>query len=366
MPKRKAIKREKPKEHFSYDPQRVLTKLEEYGKRVLENIRQGKNPYFDIPMRGLSNVYFDEKKRVIRMGDKLSRRYFLNVAHARKFMQTLLIMAYVKRLVSENKHASLREAYYANKHTIPGTKENTFEDQRESDPIIEDLERMLGVLREEMHLTADRRGYIYGDIVIRDGEDEFNTSRLGRGGWAVPGTVEHLQFPEINVDYVLVVETAAMADRLIEEKFAQKEKALIVATQGQASRGVRRLIHRLHYEEGLPIIVFTDGDPYGWYIYSTIKQGSINLAYLSDKLATPEAKFVGMTMDDIKRYGLQNVTEKLKGIPPNKKGGPTGDYKRIMEEMEYPWFQNKEWQRQFQMALKMGVRIEQQALANKS
>lgn len=365
MPKRK-IHREKPKEKFSYDPRKVLKALEEYGRGVLEDIKAGKNPYFDIPMRGISNVYFDEKARVIRMGDKLSRRYFLNVAHARKFMQTLLIMAYVKRLVSEGKHASLREAYYANKHTIPGTHENTFEDQSESDPIIEDLERMLGVLREEMHLTADRRGYIYGDIVIRDGEDEFNTSKLGRGGWAVPGTVEHLQFVEVNVDYVLVVETAAMADRLIEEKYAQKENALIVATQGQASRGVRRLIHRLHYEQGLPIIVFTDGDPYGWYIYSTIKQGSINLAYLSDKLATPEAKFVGMTMDDIKKYGLQNVTEKLKGIPPNKKGGPTGDYKRILEEMEYPWFQNKEWQRQLKMALEMGVRIEQQALANKS
>ncbi len=366
MPKGKVIHREKPKERFSYDPTKVLTKLEEYGRRILEDVKSGKNPYFDIPMRGLNNVYFDEERRVIRMGDKLSRRYFLNVAHTRKFMQTLLLMAYVKRLVSERKHASLREAYYANKHTIPGTKENTFEDQRESDPIIEDLERMMGVLREEMHLTADRRGYIYGDIVIRDGEDEFNAGKLGMGGWAVPGTVEHLQFPEINVDYALVVETAAMADRLIEEKFAQKQNALIIATQGQASRGVRRLIHRLHYEEGLPIIVFTDGDPYGWYIYSTIKQGSINLAYLSDKLATPEAKFVGMTMDDIERYGLKNVTEKLKGIPPNKKGGPTGDYKRIMEEMEYPWFQNKEWQRQLKMALKMGVRIEQQALANKS
>ncbi len=366
MPKRKALHREKPKEKFSYDPKKVLSKLEEYGRRVLEDIKRGKNPYFDIPMRGLNNVYFDEESRLIKMGDKLSRRYFLNVAHARKFMQTLIIMAYVKRLVSEGKHASLREAYYANKHTIPGTRENTFEDQRESDPIIEDLERMLGVLREEMHITADRRGYIYGDIVIRDGEDEFNASKLGSGGWAVPGTVEHIQFPEINVDYALVVETAAMADRLIEEKFPKRENALIIATQGQASRGVRRLIHRLYYEEGLPIIVFTDGDPYGWYIYSTIKQGSINLAYLSEKLATPEARFVGMTMDDIKRYGLENVTEKLKGIPPNKKGGPTGDYKRILEEMEYPWFQNREWQRQLKLALKWGVRIEQQALANKS
>ncbi len=366
MPKSKAIKKSRPRERFSYDPKKVLARLEQLGREILEAVREGRNPYFDIPTRGLNNVYFDEKRKVIRMGDKLSRRYFLNVAHTRKFMQTLLISAYVKRLVSEGKHASLREAYYANKHTIPGTKENTFEDQRESDPIIEDLERMLGVLREEMHLTADRRGYIYGDIVIRDGEDEFNTSKLGMGGWAVPGTVEHLHFIEVNVDYALVVETAAMADRLIEEKFPKKENALIIATQGQASRGVRRLIHRLHYEEGLPIIVFTDGDPYGWYIYSTIKQGSINLAYLSDKLATPEAKFVGMTMDDIERYGLKNVTEKLKGVPPNKKGGPRGDYKRILEEMEYPWFQNKEWQRQFKLALKMGVRIEQQALANKS
>ncbi|WP_048055203.1 DNA topoisomerase IV subunit A [Pyrococcus sp. NA2] len=360
------LKRQKPKEKFSYDPQKVLKKLEDLAMRILEDVKAGKNPYFDVPTRGLNNVYFDEESRLIKLGDRLSKRYFLNVAHARKFMQTLILMAYIKRLVSEGKHASLREAYYANKHTIPGTKENTFEDQSESDPIIEDLERMLGVLREEMHITADRRGYIYGDIVIKDGEDEFNASKLGTGGWAVPGTVEHIQFPEVNVDYVLVVETAAMADRLIEEKYPKRENCLIVATQGQASRGVRRLIHRLHYEEGLPIIVFTDGDPYGWYIYSTIKRGSINLAYLSEKLATPDAKFVGMTMDDIKEYGLENVTEKLKGIPPDKKGGPTGDYKRLIEEMNYPWFQDKEWQRQLKLALKWGVRIEQQALANKS
>ena len=360
------IKREKPRERSSYDPQKIIKKLEGIGYQILEAVKQGKNPHIDVPMRGISNVYYDEATKTIQMGDKISRRYFLHVAHAKKFMQTILIAAYIKRLVGEMKHASLREAYYANKHSVGGTKENTFEDQIESNAIIEDLERTLGVLREEMHITADRRGYIYGDITIKDGEDEFNTSKLGMGGWAVPGTVEHLKFTQINVDYALVVETAAMADRLIEERFPRKENALIIATQGQASRGVRRLIHRLHYEEGLPIIVFTDGDPYGWYIYSTIKQGSINLAYLSDKLATPEAKFVGMTMDDIERYELQRVTENLKGIPPNKKGGPTADYKRILEEMEYPWFKNREWQRQLKMAIKLGVRIEQQALAHKS
>ncbi|MEA1993120.1 MAG: DNA topoisomerase VI, partial [Euryarchaeota archaeon] len=208
----------------------------------------------------------------------------------------------------------------------------------------------------ELNLTADRRGYMYGDVVIQDGEDEFNCSKLGRGGWAVPGNLEDIKFTNINAEYILAVETAAMADRLIEEKFAQKNDAMIIACQGQAPRGIRRLIKRMSDETKLPIIVFTDGDPYGWYIYSTIKQGSINLAYLSKWLSVPESKFVGMTIDDVERYGLENVTENLKD---------TGK-KRIKEEMEYPWFKTKEWHRQLKLALKKGVRIEQQALANKS
>jgi len=63
-----------------------------------------------------------------------------------------------------------------------------------------------------------------------------------------------------------------------------------------------------------------------------------------------------MTMDDIEDYSLQKVTEKLKDM----------DKKRINEIMEYEWFKNKDWQEQMKKCLKLGVRIEQQALANKS
>lgn len=147
-----------------------------------------------------------------------------------------------------------------------------------------------------------------------------------------------------------------MCDRLIEEKFTQKNNALLVACQGQAPRGIRRLVNRLHTENKLPVYVFTDGDPYGWYIYSTLKQGSMNLAYLSKRLGVPDSKFIGMTMDDIDEYELQKVTEKLKDV----------DKKRINEIMDYEWFKHKDWQEQMKKCLKLGVRIEQQALANKS
>jgi len=147
-----------------------------------------------------------------------------------------------------------------------------------------------------------------------------------------------------------------MYGRLIEEKFPKQNRAILIGTGGQAARGTRRLIHRLHYEFNLPVIVFTDGDPYGWYIYSVIKSGSMALAAHSKFMAVPDAKYIGMTLTDVETYGLQNVTEKMKD----------GDIKRAKELMSYDWFKSKDWQKEIKLALEKKIRIEQQALANKS
>ena len=37
-----------------------------------------------------------------------------------------------------------------------------------------------------------------------------------------------------------------------------------------------------------------DNDPWGYYIYSVLKQGSINLAFESQRMAIPEAKYLGL------------------------------------------------------------------------
>ncbi|MEF8880649.1 MAG: DNA topoisomerase VI, partial [Candidatus Nanohaloarchaea archaeon] len=102
-----------------------------------------------------------------------------------------------------------------------------------------------------------------------------------------------------------------------------------------------------------------------YYIYSVLKSGSMSLAFQSDRLATPDAKLIGMTMEDIDEYGLEHVTEDLKGKPEGN-GGPTKDYKRIHDVMDYEWMQKDEWQNQFQKMLDKGVRVEQQALAANS
>jgi DNA topoisomerase VI subunit A len=335
---------------------KVSSRLRKLGKDILNQIEKDKVPKVHVPQRGLSNILFDEEANLLRMGDKTSSRNFMNVSHSRKFMQTMMIAAKCEELVDRGKTASIRELYYQLKHTIPGYKENTFDDQSESDPLIVDLETMLEVLREELHLKADDKGTLIGNIVIEDSGDFIDCSKLGRSGLSVPSIVEHYKFHDIKADYCLVIETGAMFDRLVEEKYPQKNNCIMVSTKGQAARGCRRLVNRINREKKMPIIMFTDGDPWGYYIYSVLKAGSMALAHESERLGTPKARFVGMTMTDVKEYELDSVTEKLKDV----------DSKRIDELLQYPWFKKKEWVHELKLMQSQGIRIEQQALASKS
>ena len=330
-------------------------KIKGLGESVIRKIEEKENPFIEIPVRGSSNVVWDQELGLLGLGDKKSKRFFINIAHARKFMQTILVGAFVKQLLEENIHASLRESFYSLKHTIKDSKENTFEEQGESDAVFVDLEVALDILRDELHINADRRGVAAGQVTIEDRGDEIDWSKLGSGGWAIPGNVEELKLKDINADYILVVEKNATFDRLHEDKFWKKHNCILVGTQGQAARGIRRLIHRLNMEYKVPVYVFTDSDPYGWYIYSVIKIGSMNLAHVSGKLGTPKAKFIGLTISDIFNYELENAIIRAKDV----------DLKRARDLLEYPWFQHKAWEDEIRMMLKKKIKAEQEALAQK-
>ncbi len=357
----KKKKKKKSPKHEKEGPKEIAKRIREMSEKIVKQIKKGENPRFVTKQRGRGNVEFDEDKGIIELGDKETTRSFLNIAHTKKFLQTMLVTSKCHDYLNHNKTASIREIYYELKHNIKGTKENTFDDQRESDACIVDLEHSVDTIREKLNVHANPKGTLYGDITLvdrRHHNDKFNCLKLGRGGWSVMSRMEpnEIEIKQADAKYVLVIETSAMYERLIEEDFAKKNKAILVGTGGQAARGTRRLIHRLHTEKKLPVLMFCDGDPYGWYIYSVVKQGSMALAAHSAFLACPEARYIGMTLEDIKNYNLDNVTEKMK----------PGDIKRAKEMLAYDWFKNKPWQKELRTAISQKVRIEQQALANKS
>lgn len=235
-------------------------KLEELGEKVLKDIEKSENPYINVPIRSLSNIVYDGKTGMLKLGEKSSKRFLFHVGHAKKFMQTMLVAAFCKQLLEENIHTSLRDLFYALKRTLPNSEENTFDEQIESDPIVVDLEVMLDVLREQLHLNADVRGRVVGDVTIKDRGDIINWAKLGSGGWAIPSNVEDVEFKKVDAKYIIVIEKNAAFERLHEDNFWKKHKCILVTTQGQAARGTRRLIQRLSTEFNLPVYVFTDGD----------------------------------------------------------------------------------------------------------
>jgi DNA topoisomerase-6 subunit A len=333
-------------------------KLISLAQSVVKDIRDGVDPQVEIPSRSLGNVNFNEKKSIIELGDQKQQRQLFNVGHARKFMQTFLIASACNELLDEGKTTSIRDLYYITKHTLGDTKQNTFEEQEESDPIIEDLEVTVDALREELNLFASNRGAMVGPMTLVDSGDTIDLRRLGSGGWSVPSIVEDhvIQFKKCDAKFILLVEKDAVWRRLNEDKFWVKNKCVLIQGQGMAPRGVRRLLYRMHHELKLPLYVLVDNDPWGFYIYSVVKQGSINLAYESVRMAVPAARFLGLSSMDMERFDLpRNVTIKL----------DDQDVRRAKQMLEYPWFNKRTWQREIRTMLRNKVKLELEALSSR-
>lgn len=336
----------------------TLRKIESLAKLALRSVEQGDNPALSIRTRALSNVSFNPKKRIIELGDRRQSREFFNTSMAKKFMQTFLVARGCKSLIEEQKTVSIRQMFYLSKHTLRGSNENTFDEQSESDPIIEDLEVGIDALREELHLFANRRGLVVGKLVVNDAGDEIDLSRMGRGGWGIPSICEEkdLKFTRCDAEFILVVEKQAIFHRLNEDRLWEKQKCILMTSEGQAARGARRLLQRMATELKLPIYVLVDNDPWGLYIYSVLKQGSINLAYESMRMAVPNVRFLGLSSVDHTHFTLPRAVE----IKLSK-----DDIARANQMKKYPWFADKKWQKEIDDLLRSGFKMELDGLLTK-
>jgi DNA topoisomerase VI subunit A len=345
------------------DKKEIIKRLKEIGIDFQKYVDDSKDPKMSIPLRTLANAYFDKKDRMIKLGDKKQTRSFFNVGQSKKFMQTALVAAQIKKLLEQDKPAiSTRQLYYILKHSIEGTKENTFDDQAtESDPVIEDVEVTINALRETLGLEATPSGVISGPLKYEDlkTDDLIDCSKMGSAGAAIPPNTEPhvIKFKECTADFILVVEKFAVWNLLNQSKFWKKNNCLLMTGKGQAARSDRRLVSRIAKAFNIPVYVFCDNDAYGYYIYSVYKQGSINLAFFSEKAACPDAKFIGLKTGDIKKFDIAKSNWiKLEGH----------DLKRLKEISKYEWFQSKDWQKELQDMRDFGYKVESDALVSKS
>jgi DNA topoisomerase-6 subunit A len=341
------------------------------AKGVVGQVHERHDPHVDIPSRTLSNVRFNEKKGIIELLDGKQRRFFFSLlgrrkgegSQAKKFMQTIRVAEVCKHLIDADDSTSIRDLFYNLKVPIKtadgkGAKELIFFEQSESDPIVEDIEVAVSALREELGVHAETKGAMVGPMTIVDNGDTINLANMGSGGWAVPSIVEPevIQFKKNAAKYVLLIEKGAVWQRFNKDRYWESGKCMIIHGGGQPPRGVRRLIFRMHHELKLPVYVLVDNDPWGYYIYSVVKQGSINLAFESQRMAIPAARFIGMSSYDADRFDIPAHV----AMPLTDE-----DRRRAREIRNYPWFAKREWQREIKHMEAIGKKLELEALSNK-
>ena len=142
-----------------------------------------------------------------------------------------------------------------------------------------------------------------------------------------------------------------MFDRLVENGFDETHNAILVHIKGQPARSTRRFLQRMHKASGLPLLLFTDADPWSYRIFSSVAYGAIKTAHISEYLATPSASYLGITADDIIAYDLPSDDLSKK------------DIEALNAELSDPRFADGWWQDQINMMLEIGKKAEQQSLA---
>ena len=334
---------------------KVLGLIRDNANNIYQKILKRKKPEMKFPIRALNNVKYDTKKGFFELIGKNKIRA-LTVNTVKSFAQTLRMMTLSKQLAESKDIATKREAYYVSKNW----GDARFSEQPESDTVMDDLEAMFMINREQLgFIPEEKGGDIAGELTVVDkdpntGKDiKIDCTKFGSGAYSIPSSVEELKF-ETKAKFILAIETAGMFQRLVKHGYYKKANCILISLGGVPTRACRRFIRRLSDEKKLPVYAFVDGDFYGWMnIYRTLKVGSGNAAHINEYFCVPNAKLFGITAQDITKYKLP--THPLKDV----------DIKRGKDALKNDPFvhQHPEWQKAIQDMIKLGKRAEQQALA---
>ncbi len=334
----------------------AIKRLYSISESIYKQLDEGKIPKMMLPLRTKANIKFDTRSSVWKYGDLRGARSAKKVKGAMMLLRTSYMLELIQDMIETNKSSTLREAYYISE----GWGKAKFHSQDESNLLAEDLEIVTQCLREDFKLRPEEDGArVMGDINLVETDRKGKQKKLncrddvGDSGYGIPYNVEKekIDLKSSSAKFVVAIETGGMFDRLVENKFDEDFDAVLVHLKGQPARSTRRFIKRLNEDLHLPVIVFTDGDPWSFRIYASIAYGAIKTAHLSEYLATPSAEYIGITASDIENYDLP--TDKLTDM----------DTRALNAELKDPRFGTEFWKGEIDLMLKLGRKAEQQALA---
>ena len=293
-------------------------------KGMLKKLQKKKPPILQSVKCSLDNSHYDPKRGyLVPKGKKVSSE--LNVSSVQKISRGLFLLDIVLGNLRSGAVNTKREIYYIAKGLIKSDsfyKPLDFEDQGDSDAIIDFICDMFEVYREEMNCFAnDRGGQTYSkNLVVTEYMDDgtkavVDLSALGTTPFQPKNKPQQfkLKAKKGKIDYCLVVESEGTANTLVSNGMTKRNNCIVIGAQGVPSNGVRGWCRTIQNQLGIPIYFYGDLDAYTLQnIYRTLKAGSAASLIRNSDFSAPEVHFLGLLPEDVKKYDLYcyEVSEK--------------------------------------------------------
>ncbi|XP_058215501.1 DNA topoisomerase 6 subunit A [Rhododendron vialii] len=326
----------------------VQSNIETLILSLARSILSGRGFSFSVPSRSAANqLYVPQLDRIV-LKDKASLRPYAAVSTVRKTTITTRILQLIHQLSLKNIHVTKRDLFY--------TDVKLFQDQTQSDAVLDDVSCILGCTRSSLNVVAAEKGVVVGRLIFSDNGDMIDCTKMGMGGKAIPPNIDRVGDMQSDALFILLVEKDAAYMRLAEDRFYNRFPCIIVTAKGQPDVATRLFLRKMKMELKLPVLALVDSDPYGLKILSVYGCGSKNMSYDSANLTTPDIKWLGVRPSDLDKY---KIPEQCR-LPMTEQDIKTG--KDLLEEDFVK--KNPGWVEELTLMVKTKQKAEIQALSS--
>jgi DNA topoisomerase VI subunit A len=344
---------------------------EKICEAMLKDLEHAKRPVLEAVKCSLDNSFYDSKVGYLTAGKKMVETE-LNVSSVQKMARTVFFLEILLNNMKTGAVNTKRELYYMAKGFVksdPHYKPLDFEEQEESDSIIQFICDMLTVYREEMNCFAnDRGGQTYSkqlvvtEHLIDGTKAEIDLGSLGTTPFQPKNKPQTFKLKaKSKIDFCLIVESEGTANTLVSNGFTKRHKCIVVGAQGVPSNGVRGWAKTISDQLKIPSFFYGDLDAYTLQnIYRTLKAGSAASLIRNQDFSAPEVHFLGVLPEDVKKYDLHCYSVNEKNVADAR------SLKKARDTLQNdPFFQDKKHKKLADILnwlLKNKVRCEQQSI----
>lgn len=289
--------------------------------RLLSDLENAKRPVLEAIKCSLDNSNYSQKVGYLTPGSKMVRSE-LNVSSVQKMSRAIFLLEILLRNLETGAVNTKRELYYIAKGEVKHNSELKpldFQDQTESDSIIDFICEMLECYREELNCFAnDRGGQTYSNqLVVTEtlpdgGKAVVDLGSLGTTPFQPKNRPQSLKLKaKKKIDFCLVVESEGTANTFVSNGFCKRHNCILLGAQGVPSNAVRGWVKLIQDQLDVPIYFFGDLDAYTMQnIFRTLKAGSAASLIRNSDFSAPEVRFLGVLPEDIKKYDLNDYPVK--------------------------------------------------------